>query len=170
MNPRRGVRVPLTGAAGAIGRVGVQASNYFCGGHLVAWVTRSSGRTLGCSTGRVDVDSGSWMVSPGVLVGPTERAAGHGKAWRTGAQDAQFRLCMRSWTVPRVNGERLRSDQPRDGRPTAGCRGMTNTAIAERLVLSPRTVETHVANLVAKTNVAGRSGLTRLANSGSAAD
>jgi DNA-binding NarL/FixJ family response regulator len=48
--------------------------------------------------------------------------------------------------------------------------GMTNTAIAERLVLSPRTVETHVANLVAKTNVAGRSGLTRLANSGSAAD
>ena len=48
--------------------------------------------------------------------------------------------------------------------------GLTNAAIAERLVLSPRTVETHVANLVAKTNVAGRSGLTRLVKSGPAAD
>jgi DNA-binding CsgD family transcriptional regulator len=48
--------------------------------------------------------------------------------------------------------------------------GLTNGAIAERLVLSPRTVETHVANLVAKTKVAGRSGLTRLVNSGTAAD
>jgi DNA-binding CsgD family transcriptional regulator len=35
---------------------------------------------------------------------------------------------------------------------------------------SPRTVETHVANLVAKTKVTGRSGLTRLVNSGTAAD
>jgi DNA-binding NarL/FixJ family response regulator len=48
--------------------------------------------------------------------------------------------------------------------------GLTNAAIAERLVLSPRTVETHVANLVAKTKVAGRSGLTRLVKSGTAAD
>ena len=48
--------------------------------------------------------------------------------------------------------------------------GLTNGAIAERLVLSPRTVETHVANLVAKTKVTGRSGLTRLVNSGTAAD
>jgi DNA-binding CsgD family transcriptional regulator len=48
--------------------------------------------------------------------------------------------------------------------------GLTNGAIAERLVLSPRTVETHVANLVAKTKVAGRSGLTRLVKSGTAAD
>ncbi|MFW6034497.1 MAG: response regulator transcription factor, partial [bacterium] len=48
--------------------------------------------------------------------------------------------------------------------------GLTNAAIAERLVLSPRTVETHVANLVAKTNVAGRSDLTRLVKSGAAAD
>jgi len=48
--------------------------------------------------------------------------------------------------------------------------GLTNGAIAERLVLSPRTVETHVTNLVAKAKVTGRSGLTRLANSGTAAD
>jgi DNA-binding CsgD family transcriptional regulator/tetratricopeptide (TPR) repeat protein len=48
--------------------------------------------------------------------------------------------------------------------------GLSNGAIAERLVLSPRTVETHVANLVAKTKVAGRSGLTRLVKSGSLAD
>jgi hypothetical protein len=33
-----------------------------------------------------------------------------------------------------------------------------------------RTVETHVASLVAKAKVTGRSGLTRLANSGTAAD
>ncbi|HEY9375823.1 MAG TPA: helix-turn-helix transcriptional regulator, partial [Jiangellaceae bacterium] len=48
--------------------------------------------------------------------------------------------------------------------------GLTNGAIAERLVLSPRTVETHVANLVAKTKVTGRSGLTRLVNSGLSSD
>ena len=48
--------------------------------------------------------------------------------------------------------------------------GLTNTAIAERLVLSPRTVETHVANLVTKTKVHGRSGLTRLVKSGTTAD
>ncbi len=48
--------------------------------------------------------------------------------------------------------------------------GLTNGEIAERLVLSPRTVETHVANLVAKTKVAGRSGLASLVKSGIAAD
>jgi DNA-binding CsgD family transcriptional regulator len=49
-------------------------------------------------------------------------------------------------------------------------KGLTNGAIAERLVLSPRTVETHVANLVAKTKVNGRSGLTWLVKSGTAGD
>jgi DNA-binding CsgD family transcriptional regulator len=48
--------------------------------------------------------------------------------------------------------------------------GLSNGAIAERLVLSPRTVETHVANLVAKTKVAGRHGLTGLVKSGTLAD
>ena len=48
--------------------------------------------------------------------------------------------------------------------------GLSNGAIAERLVLSPRTVETHVANLVQKTKVTGRSGLARLVKSGSPAD
>jgi DNA-binding NarL/FixJ family response regulator len=41
--------------------------------------------------------------------------------------------------------------------------GLTNTAIAQRLVLSPRTIETHVANLVAKTGVPNRAGLVALA-------
>ena len=41
--------------------------------------------------------------------------------------------------------------------------GLTNTAIAQRLVLSPRTIETHVANLVTKTGVANRAGLVALA-------
>ncbi|HEY6745156.1 MAG TPA: AAA family ATPase [Mycobacteriales bacterium] len=41
--------------------------------------------------------------------------------------------------------------------------GLTNTAIAQRLVLSPRTIETHVANLVAKTGVPNRAGLVELA-------
>jgi DNA-binding CsgD family transcriptional regulator len=44
--------------------------------------------------------------------------------------------------------------------------GMTNTAIARKLVLSPRTVETHVANLVAKTGVPNRAGLAELARLG----
>jgi DNA-binding CsgD family transcriptional regulator len=41
--------------------------------------------------------------------------------------------------------------------------GLTNTAIAQRLVLSPRTIETHVANLVAKTGASNRAGLVALA-------
>jgi DNA-binding CsgD family transcriptional regulator/tetratricopeptide (TPR) repeat protein len=47
--------------------------------------------------------------------------------------------------------------------------GLTNTGIAQKLVLSPRTVETHVANLVAKTGVANRAGLVELAKSGNPA-
>ena len=43
--------------------------------------------------------------------------------------------------------------------------GLTNTAIARRLVLSPRTIETHVANLVAKTGVPNRAGLVDLSRS-----
>ena len=41
--------------------------------------------------------------------------------------------------------------------------GLTNTAIAQRLVLSPRTIETHAANLVTKTGVSNRAGLVALA-------
>jgi DNA-binding CsgD family transcriptional regulator len=39
--------------------------------------------------------------------------------------------------------------------------GLTNAQIAERLFLSPRTVETHVAHLLAKTGAPDRFGLTR---------
>jgi DNA-binding NarL/FixJ family response regulator len=34
--------------------------------------------------------------------------------------------------------------------------GLTNAAISQRLFLSPRTVETHIANLLLKTGVANR--------------
>jgi DNA-binding CsgD family transcriptional regulator len=44
--------------------------------------------------------------------------------------------------------------------------GLTNVEIAQRLVLSPRTVETHLANLITKTNTEGRVGLLGLVNSG----
>jgi DNA-binding CsgD family transcriptional regulator len=43
--------------------------------------------------------------------------------------------------------------------------GMSNGDIARRLVLSPRTIETHVANLLAKTGADGRAGLASLAES-----
>ncbi|MEU7817723.1 LuxR C-terminal-related transcriptional regulator, partial [Pseudonocardia sp. NPDC049154] len=42
-------------------------------------------------------------------------------------------------------------------------RGLTNPEIARRLVLSRRTVETHVANLLAKTGAARRTELHRWA-------
>ena len=48
--------------------------------------------------------------------------------------------------------------------------GLTNTAIAQRLVLSPRTIETHVANLVSKTGVPNRAGLVALARTKSGPD
>jgi DNA-binding CsgD family transcriptional regulator len=41
--------------------------------------------------------------------------------------------------------------------------GLTNTAIAQRLVLSPRTIETHVANLATKTGTRNRAELVALA-------
>jgi DNA-binding NarL/FixJ family response regulator len=37
--------------------------------------------------------------------------------------------------------------------------GLTNAQVPTRLHLSPRTVDTHVASLLAKTGVAGRAGL-----------
>ena len=41
--------------------------------------------------------------------------------------------------------------------------GLTNREIAERLFVSPRTIETHVANLLAKTGAASRAELRALA-------
>jgi DNA-binding NarL/FixJ family response regulator len=43
--------------------------------------------------------------------------------------------------------------------------GLTNREIAQRLFVSPRTVETHIANLLAKTGTASRTGLRPLAQS-----
>jgi DNA-binding NarL/FixJ family response regulator len=44
--------------------------------------------------------------------------------------------------------------------------GLPNAAIAERLFLSPRTVKTHVANLLSKTGAPGRSQLAKYVEPG----
>ena len=44
--------------------------------------------------------------------------------------------------------------------------GLTNAEVARRLVVSPRTVDTHVANLLAKTGAVGRRELSRWADDG----
>jgi DNA-binding CsgD family transcriptional regulator len=79
---------------------------------------------------------------------------------RQGRGDAAVPTRLRGWGV---------TSREMDVLQLVG-QGLTNIAIAERLVLSPRTVETHVANLVAKTKVSGRNDLARLVKSGSLAD
>ena len=49
---------------------------------------------------------------------------------------------------------------------TLVARGLTNAEVAERLVLSRRTVETHVASLLAKTGPASRRELRRWTDPG----
>jgi DNA-binding NarL/FixJ family response regulator len=45
---------------------------------------------------------------------------------------------------------------------TLAAQGLSDRAIADRLVLSVRTVETHVAHVFAKTGVHRREGLSRV--------
>ncbi|MGQ0718362.1 MAG: response regulator transcription factor [Pseudonocardiales bacterium] len=44
--------------------------------------------------------------------------------------------------------------------------GMSNAEVGRRLFVSPRTVETHVASLLAKTGATNRAGLRAIACSG----
>ena len=115
------------------------------------------------------------LREPGL--GPARTALG---ARRFSAQVAAGKATDPQLAIARALGEAEdRRAEPPSGRPALTDReqevarlvaaGLTNREIAQRLVLSPRTVETHVANLVAKTGVANRAALAELAKSGSTA-
>ena len=80
---------------------------------------------------------------------------------RTPTQDSANRGPF-SWADAITHGRAGRREEAAallaDGEEALGlvAEGLTNTQVAERLFLSPRTVDTHVANLLAKAGVPSR--------------
>ncbi|QES04768.1 LuxR family transcriptional regulator [Streptomyces venezuelae] len=115
-----------------------------------------------------------------LLAAPYVRAAGDGTTaaalWRRGrrlAADGGARLLAdvadHTWPGTRsapeggVAGGRLAVLTPREREISVlVAEGLTNQAVAERLCLSPRTVESHVARVYRKTGVETRAGLASL--------
>ena len=120
------------------------------------------------------------------LAAAQARIAAADAARIAGDQDAAGRLlgqakraCTQAgadWLAERVVTEqrRLGASQPHRGPAAADglsrrereiadllCEGMTNKAIAERLVLSVRTVDSHVARILAKLGVSSRMAAAR---------
>ena len=88
--------------------------------------------------------------------------SGCGAAWLTGhAIGAERRLGA---SLPRPGGHALSTREREVAELVA--EGLTNQQIARRLVLSPRTVEGHVARLMAKLDVPNRAAVARQLNTG----
>ncbi|MFJ9431325.1 AAA family ATPase [Streptomyces sp. NPDC101490] len=111
-----------------------------------------------------------------LLAAPGVRAAGDGPhaaaLWRRGrrlASEGGARLLVdladrtRPDAPDGTTGSRLAALTPREREISAlVAEGLTNQAVAERLCLSPRTVESHVARVYRKTGVETRAGLASL--------
>ncbi|MEW1697202.1 AAA family ATPase [Streptomyces sp. NPDC091278] len=111
-----------------------------------------------------------------LLAAPRVRAAGDGPhaaaLWRRGRRlaaegGARLLVDLADRTRPDApdgtTGSRLAALTPREREISAlVAEGLTNQAVAERLCLSPRTVESHVARVYRKTGVETRAGLASL--------
>src|SRR5579884_3868118 len=103
----------------------------------------------------------------GGLRGPASRGTRHAPARSAGpARRGGFtsRFVSPGFIATAIIAHGFRADQARTGGAVPAGRGLTNNQIAERLVISPRTVENHLVSLYSKLQVSSRTAAIRFAH------